>query len=205
MVRWALQRYNADAGRVFVAGVSSGAMMTSTLLAAYPDVFAAGSAWSGVPFSCFAAPASAAPGGAIARWSDECATAKVARTGAEWAGRVRAAYPGYQGWRPKVQIFHGTKDEVLDYRLFGEEVKLWTSLFGFPAEPSRTVRDSPLPGWLRGQYGPDGWLEATSAVNVTHNIPVQDAVIMEWLDLACTGADCFRWGKGGAGNSSVSA
>ena len=200
MVRWAVGRYSADAGRIFVAGVSSGAMMTSTLLAAYPDVFAAGSAWAGVPFGCFAAPGTAAYG----RWSDDCAAGRVARPGPEWAALARAAYPGYDGWRPKVQIFHGTRDEVLDYRLFGEEVKLWTSLFGFPAEPARTVRDSPLPGWTRSVYGPEGWFEATSAANVSHNIPVQEAVIMEWLDLACTGESCFRWGKGGPGNPSRS-
>ena len=195
MVRWTLEKYKADKGRVFVAGVSSGAMMTSTLLATYPDLFAAGSAWSGVPFSCFSAPGDGK--GAYGRWSDECAKGQLRRSGAEWAARVKDAYPGYQGWRPKVQIFHGTADEVLDYALFGEEVKLWTSVLGLAAEPSRTVRDSPREGWTKNSYGRDGWFEATTAANVSHNIPVLDAVIMDWFELACTGSNCFRWGKGG--------
>jgi acetylxylan esterase len=54
MVRWTLEKYGGDKDRVFVTGTSSGAMMTQVLLGSYPDVFAAGSAWAGVPFGCFA-------------------------------------------------------------------------------------------------------------------------------------------------------
>ena len=54
MVRYVQQRYTTDTSRVFVTGVSSGAMMTQVLLATYPDVFAAGSAFAGVPATCFA-------------------------------------------------------------------------------------------------------------------------------------------------------
>ena len=54
MVNWVKANYSADAGRVYATGVSSGAMMTEVLLGAYPDVFAAGSAFAGVPFGCFA-------------------------------------------------------------------------------------------------------------------------------------------------------
>jgi acetylxylan esterase len=54
MVRWTLEKYKGDKNRVFVTGTSSGAMMTQVLLGSYPDMFAAGSAWAGVPFGCFA-------------------------------------------------------------------------------------------------------------------------------------------------------
>ena len=42
MVNWTLNAYNGDPGRVFVTGVSSGAMMTNVLVGAYPDVLRAG-------------------------------------------------------------------------------------------------------------------------------------------------------------------
>jgi acetylxylan esterase len=50
MIRWTLEKYDGDKDRVFVSGTSSGAMMTNVLIGSYPDVFAAGSAWAGVPF-----------------------------------------------------------------------------------------------------------------------------------------------------------
>ncbi|GAA3661523.1 hypothetical protein GCM10022267_54640 [Lentzea roselyniae] len=52
MVSHARQRYNVDPARIVVAGFSSGAMMTNVLAAQYPDVFSAGSAFSGVPAGC---------------------------------------------------------------------------------------------------------------------------------------------------------
>lgn len=101
MARWALEEYGGDPARVFVTGVSSGAMMAEVLLGAYPDLFAAGSAFAGVPFGCFADPA-----GGYAVWGGDCAEGRVTKTAEEWAGLVDAAYPDYgDGWRPKVQIF----------------------------------------------------------------------------------------------------
>ncbi|GAW25100.1 putative esterase lipase protein [Rosellinia necatrix] len=191
MVRWALDRYGGDPARVFVTGVSSGAMMTSTLVGAYPDVFAAGSAFAGVPFGCFA-------GDGYGVWSDACATGKVTHTPAEWAALVRAAYPGYGGWRPKMQIFHGTVDETLNYKNFEEEVKEWNAVFGYSQTPTNTTLNTPVSNWTKYAYGQNGWFEAYSAGGVPHNIQNQEAVVMSWFDLACTSTNCFSWGKGGA-------
>jgi poly(3-hydroxybutyrate) depolymerase len=49
MVKYVLTQKNGDATRVFAAGASSGACMSEALVAAYPDVFAAGSVLAGVP------------------------------------------------------------------------------------------------------------------------------------------------------------
>ncbi|KAI1460461.1 carbohydrate esterase family 1 protein [Annulohypoxylon moriforme] len=192
MVRWTLDKYNGDAKRVFVTGVSSGAMMTSVLLGAYPDIFAAGSAFSGVPYGCFS-------GNGYGVWSDACATGKVKKTGAEWAAIVKAGYPGYTGWRPKVQIFHGTNDEVLNYADFEEEVKEWNAVFGFNDTPTTTTANTPVSRWTKYVYGDEDWFEAYSAAGVSHNIQNQEATAMEWFDLTCTGDDCFKWGQGGPG------
>ncbi|KAI1209456.1 carbohydrate esterase family 1 protein [Annulohypoxylon truncatum] len=190
MVRWTLEKYNGDAKRVFVTGVSSGAMMTSSLLGAYPDVFAAGSAFAGVPYGCFA-------GNGYGVWSDSCATGKVKKTGAEWAAMVKAGYQGYTGWRPKIQIFHGTNDEVLNYAVFEEEIKEWTTVFGFNDTPTSTTNDTPISGWTKYVYGDSNWFEAYSASGVSHNIQNQEATAMEWFDLTCTGDACLKWGQGG--------
>lgn len=184
MVRWTLAKHGGDRDRVFVTGVSSGAMMTHVLVGAYPDLFAAGSAFAGVPFGCFA-------GEGYGAWSDACAQGKITHTGAGWAELVRDAHPGYDGdgGRPKMQVFHGTADEVLDYVNFGEEVKQWTSVLGLGEAPVSAAADTPVPGWTKSVYGSTGWFEAYSAAGVSHNIQNQEAVVMEWFDLACTAGD----------------
>ena len=182
MVRYTLDKYNADQNRVFVTGVSSGAMMTNVLLGSYPDVFAAGSAFSGVAFGCFA-------GDGYDVWSDDCATGKIIKTGEEWAAIVKAAYPGYTGYRPKMQVFHGTADEVLYPQNLQEEIKEWTAVLRLPSSPIETILDTPVSGWTKSVYGPT--FESYSAEGVPHNIPNQEPTVMAWFDLTCTGTDCF--------------
>lgn len=194
MVQWTLDNYAADPSRVFVTGVSSGAMMTNVLIGAYPDVFAAGSAFAGVAMGCFAAdiPANTST---VDYWNSDCATGLIHRTPEEWVEVVQSAYPEYgAGWRPKMQVFHGTADETLNYTNLGEEIKEWTGVLGLSLEPTATVLNTPLANWTKWVYGDDDWFEAYSAWNVTHNIPVQEDVVMAFFDLACEGEGCYRWG-----------
>ncbi|KAH8593904.1 carbohydrate esterase family 1 protein [Bisporella sp. PMI_857] len=192
MVRYTLATYYGNPKRVFSYGVSSGAMMTNVLLGAYPDVFAAGSAWAGVAFGCFA-------GDGFAVWSDACATGKIIKTGAEWKAIVEAAYPEYKGWRPKLQIFHGSADEVLYVQNFQEEIKEWTAVLGLPSSPVQTLQNNPQSNWTTYIYG-DAF-QATLAGGVTHNIPVDANIAVKWFDLTCTGANCFS--HGGPGTTPV--
>jgi acetylxylan esterase len=186
MVRWALEKYGGDKDRVFVTGTSSGAMMTKVLVGSYPDVFAAGSAWAGVPFGCFA-------GNGYGVWSDACATGKIIKNGSEWADMVKSAYPGYNGYRPRLQVFHGSADQVLYPQNLKETIKQWTAVFGVSAIPTETTPDTPLKGWTRTRYG--GKFEAYEAAGVSHDIPNQADVVLDWFDLKCTGEDCFSWGS----------
>ena len=101
--RYAIQNWGVDASRVFAVGTSSGAMMTSVLAGAYPDVFKAGIVDSGVAFGCFAL-----PGQPEDSWNSQCSQGQMVLTGAQWAQKVYDAYPGYTGDRPKVQVWHGT-------------------------------------------------------------------------------------------------
>ncbi|KAL2151022.1 hypothetical protein VTH82DRAFT_6120 [Thermothelomyces myriococcoides] len=193
MVRWTVDRYEADASRVFVTGVSSGGMMTQVLVGAYPDVFAAGAAFAGVPFGCFAPPGNNT--GQFGYWNADCATGTVTHTAKEWGDLVRAAYPEYDGWRPRLQIFHGTEDETVSYVNHEEAIKMWTNVLGLSENPAEVVQDTPLPGWTKSVYGPTGWFEAYSAAGVPHNIQVQENTALAFFQLNCT-ANCFSWGQG---------
>ena len=164
MVDWVTRTYGADTSRIYATGVSSGAMMTNVLLGDYPDVFAAGTAFSGVPFGCFATTDGS-------EWNSACAQGTVARTPQAWGDLVRGAYPGYTGPRPRMQLWHGTADDVLRYPNFGEEIKQWTNVQGTGQTPART--DSPQSGWTRTRYGGSGDqapVEAISLQGVGHDL-----------------------------------
>ncbi|WP_326760937.1 PHB depolymerase family esterase [Streptomyces phaeochromogenes] len=164
MVDWVTRTYSADTSRIFATGISSGAMMTNVLLGDYPDVFAAGAAFSGVPFGCFATTDGS-------EWNSACSGGTVIHTPQEWGNLVRTAYPGYTGPRPRMQVWHGTEDDVLRYPNFGEEIKQWTNVLGVSQTPAAT--DSPQSGWTRTRYGATGDrapVEAISLQGVGHNL-----------------------------------
>ncbi|WP_373464504.1 PHB depolymerase family esterase [Streptomyces sp. V4I2] len=164
MVDWVTRTYSADPDRIFATGISSGAMMTNVLLGDYPDVFSAGAAFSGVPFGCFATTDGS-------EWNSACSGGTVTHTPQEWGDLVRAAYPGYTGPRPRMQVWHGTEDDVLRYPNFGEEIKQWTNVLGVSQTPAAT--DQPVSGWIRTRYGATGDrapVEAISLQGVGHNL-----------------------------------
>ncbi|MFH8804131.1 PHB depolymerase family esterase [Streptomyces sp. NPDC017936] len=168
MIDWVAAAYSADTSRVFVTGISSGAMMTNVLLADYPDVFAAGAAFAGVPFGCFATTDGS-------EWNSACSGGTVIRTPQQWGDLVRGAHPGYTGPRPRVQLWHGTEDGVLRYPNFGEEIKQWTDVRGTGQSPAAT--DSPQSGWTRTRYGGTG-----------------DRAPVEAISLQGVGHDLYAWG-----------
>jgi poly(hydroxyalkanoate) depolymerase family esterase len=122
MVDAALERLGADPQRVFLAGLSAGGAMTAALLAAYPDVFAAGAVVAGLPVGAASSTAEA-----LARMAE----AGPARSRENWALEARGAGPiGYTGPWPRVSIWQGAADDVVDpgnARLLGEQ---WSALHG---------------------------------------------------------------------------
>jgi acetylxylan esterase len=185
MVKWTLGKYDIDPDRVFVTGVSSGAMMTNVLIGSYPDIFAAGSAFAGVPFGCYA-------GNGYAVWSDDCAKGRIKKTAEEWAKMVENAYPDYKGPRPKMQVFHGSKDDVLDVINYNEEIKQWTAVLGIGSTtPSQVAANTPVRNWTKNVFGDKGLFESFLAEGVTHDIPDQVDEVVRFFQLDCTGTSCF--------------
>jgi acetylxylan esterase len=176
MVRFVEQSNHGDANRVFVTGLSSGAMMTNVLLGSYPDVFRAGSAYAGVPFACFAGPNA---------WNSACANGQITKTPQQWGSLVRAAFPGFGGPRPRMQVWHGTSDGTLNFHNFGEEIKEWTNVLGLSQTPAAT--DHPQSGWTRTSYGGgtggQAPVEAIMEQGVTHNIPIQASATLHFFGL----------------------
>ncbi|KAI0476622.1 PHB depolymerase family esterase [Xylariaceae sp. FL0804] len=178
MVNYLVDTYDADPSRVFATGSSSGCMMTNVLLGAYPDVFAAGSCYSGIASTCL----EGSPGSSPTSANQSCAEGLVTYSGEEWAARVQAQYPGYTGEYPPMQLFHGTSDFVVWYHNFGEELKEWSTLFG--VEWSSNVTDTPETGYTKMIYGDGTKLVGYSAVGVGHTVPVHQDLDMAWFGLS---------------------
>ncbi|MET9063723.1 extracellular catalytic domain type 1 short-chain-length polyhydroxyalkanoate depolymerase [Streptosporangium sandarakinum] len=170
MVSYARQRYNVDPARIVVSGISSGAMMTNVLAAEYPDVFAAGAAFSGVPAGCFAT-----TNGSL--WNSQCSGGTLIKTAQQWGDQARAMYPGYTGRYPRMQLWHGTTDTTLAYPNFGEEIKQWTNLHGLSQTPAFT--DHPQSSWTRTRYGTtttQATVEGISVSGVGHSLPLSGQI-----------------------------
>ena len=181
MVNYVIQNKNGDASRVYVAGHSSGGMMTNVLLGSYPDVFKAGAAFAGVPFACFAQ-------GSVDNlgWSTTCANGQVTMTGAQWGDLVRAAYPTFAGTRPRIQFWHGTTDATLSFHNFGEEIKEWTNVLGVSETPTSTENDAVQATWIRTRYADGAGVVQVEAIQETgqpHNLIINGAEAIRFFGL----------------------
>nr|BFE59785.1 hypothetical protein GCM10020063_043110 [Dactylosporangium thailandense] len=182
MVAYARSHYPIDASRIVVSGFSSGAMMTNVLAAQYPDVFAAASAFSGVPAGCFAT-----TNGSL--WNSQCSGGTISKTAQQWGDQARAMYPGYTGRYPRMQLWHGTTDTTLAYPNFGEELKQWTNLDGLSQTPAFT--DHPQSSWTRTRYGSTGTqatVEGISIAGVGHQLPMSGQLAYAIAFLGLDGA-----------------
>ncbi|OCB87628.1 carbohydrate esterase family 1 protein [Sanghuangporus baumii] len=139
----------------------------------YPDVFKAGSAFSGVPFGCFAGPD---------MWNSQCSTGQLIMTPEQWGDLVRNAYPGFNGTRPKFQFWHGTADTTLYPQNFWEDIKQWTNVFGVSQTPTSNITNNPLPGYSRASFGPN--VQAILAQGVGHTVPEQANDVLNWFGIS---------------------
>ncbi|MFY1573522.1 PHB depolymerase family esterase [Verrucosispora sp. WMMD703] len=160
MVNYARTQHGGDINRVYATGSSSGGMMTQHMLAVYPDLFKAGASFMGVPFNCFANAAAYPPGG-------PCTNGSMNRTPQQWGDMVRAAYPGYTGPRPPIQLWHGTNDTLVPYSLLQESIEQWTNVHGLSQTPTST--DTPQANWNRRRFGTQ--VEAYAIQGAGHSLP----------------------------------
>jgi poly(hydroxyalkanoate) depolymerase family esterase len=194
MITYTEQHYGGNPNAVYVTGESSGGMMTNVMLADYPDVFKAGAAFMGVPYHCFYT-------GTVRGWNGPCAGGQVSMTPQQWGDLVRNnADPGYTGPRPRVQIWHGTADTILNYNNLGEETKQWTNVLGVSQTPSST--DTPTTNWNRARYNNSSGatqVETYSIVGAGHQLPIQGTQMAAYA-IHFMGLD----GSGSTGGNTVS-
>lgn len=177
MVKYTLSTYNGDPAKVFVTGTSSGAMMANLLAGTYPDIFAAASAYSGMPCSCLLGSPGSGPGSADPR----CANGQATKTAEQWGALVKQCYPGYTGKYPRMMIWHGTADTFVSYANLAETLKQWSNIQGVAFAGNQT--NTPQSGYTKMVYGDGTKLVGFSASGVGHTVPVHETDDLKWFGI----------------------
>jgi poly(hydroxyalkanoate) depolymerase family esterase len=169
MTRAAISHFDSDPGRVFIVGLSAGGAMTAALLAAYPDLFAAGASVAGVPVGA-------------ARSSIEAImqtrTGRGDRSREEWAARARAAAPdGFEGPWPRLSIWQGQADTTVAPGNGDLLATQWCALHDLAGPPlvKQVGNGIECRIWpSRGQPLVEHW----SLPNLAHAYPVGEGVVV---------------------------
>jgi acetylxylan esterase len=145
------------------------------LAATYPDLFSAAVAYSGVPAGCFRD-----RNNGVATWNSECAEGKVVKSGEEWLEEVEGMNFDYEGSWPKMQIYHGGRDNVLNATNYVETIKQWTAVSGYNASiPTSSRMNDPIEGYNTIEYGER--VVGTYAPNTGHDIRIFPERDVQWF------------------------
>jgi feruloyl esterase len=125
MVEHAITTFAADRSKVFVTGFSAGGGMASVMLATYPEVFAGGALIAGLPYGS----ASNVQQAFEAMFTERNHAAQAL------GDRVRAASRHRGPW-PKISVWHGTSDPIVNSSNSEDVIRQWTNVHGLSDSPS---------------------------------------------------------------------
>ena len=166
MLRHAVKRFRSDPRRIFVVGFSAGGSMAAALLAAYPEVFAAGAVVAGTPVGCAFSTV-----GALLQMHQPDITRSPARLAAD----VRAAgrTPQRRNW-PRLAIWQGKRDHVVDPGNADALAAQWVELHGLPATARTDVAVGNATRRRWGTARTDA-VEYWTMADLAHGYPVDPA------------------------------
>lgn len=122
---------NVDTTRVFVYGMSAGALMAVSLAACYPDELKGCASLAGGPYT-----GGLKPGKGLANMikAEELSNDQHAM-------KVKKQNPGYKGKYPKLIVLHGEKDMVVDYSNADQLLYQWIGLMNSQDLLRQTIND----------------------------------------------------------------
>jgi len=92
-------------------------------------------------------------------------------------------YPGYNGSRPKMEIYHGSADNTLLPNNYNETIKQWAGVFGYDyTKPDSTKANTPQNGYTTYTWA-DGNLIGVYAQGVGHSVPIRGSDDMKFFGL----------------------
>jgi feruloyl esterase len=164
MVRHAIQEFGSDRRRVFIVGLSAGGAMAAAMLAAYPAAFAAGAVVAGLPVGSAHGPATA-----VLRMRR--AAPSIGRAALAAAVRAQGGPRPGRPW-PRLSIWHGGRDKVVDPGNAEQLAMQWAALQGCPEAPTQDMCVTPETRhrvWL-GRGGPA--VELWTLADMGHGFPI---------------------------------
>lgn len=193
MITSASDRHDIDLARVFVTGLSAGGAMSAVLMAAYPEVVAAGAVIAGGPFGCARSLVDATG----------CMAGATELSRDAWADRVRDA-TDHEGPWPRLLVMQGRDDLVVSPSNADHLVAQWTALHEVDdAATTRTTSDTDVGEATHERFGAEGdeRVERILIDGLGHALPIvpsqgcgEDAAFQRDIDLCAVEviADFFR-------------
>ena len=156
MTQAAMRRFQSDPSQVFIVGLSAGGAMAAAMLAAYPDLYAAGASVAGLPVG-------AARSGMQAM--RRMASAGPDQSPEAWADLVRAAAPnGFAGPWPRLSVWQGQGDTTVTPANANLLTTQWRALHGLSAPAmAEQVRNG-----VQHRVWPDGTQRAVELWSLPH-------------------------------------
>ena len=151
--------HHVDRSRVFITGLSAGGAMTSAMLAAYPEMFAAGAIIAGLPY-----------GSAVnVQQAFESMFQGRTQSAQAWGDLVRGASKHRGAW-PRISVWHGDLDATVKPVNADSIIKQWTNVHGIAEAPSAAMVD----GYRRQVWRRDGVdvIEAFAITGMGHGTPL---------------------------------
>jgi poly(hydroxyalkanoate) depolymerase family esterase len=161
MIDQMVVEHGIDRRRVFIVGLSAGGAMAAAMLAAYPEVFAGGAVIAGLPH-----------GGAVnVQEALQTMAQPRQRPGAQWGDLFRSASSHSGPW-PKISLWHGSADTIVNAQNMEEALKQWIDVHGTTLRPQR---EEAVHGHLRRVWHTDAGddvIEAVTIQGMNHGVPL---------------------------------
>jgi feruloyl esterase len=129
MIEYTKKNYDIDTSKVFITGLSAGAAMSVALLANYPETFNAGAIFAGAPYKTAFGLIKGVMG--LFGW--------VIKSPEKWGNLVRKANPNFKGNYPKLIIYQGNNDFIVNKRNGVELMKQWTNINNLSQQPTECI------------------------------------------------------------------
>jgi poly(hydroxyalkanoate) depolymerase family esterase len=130
MVDTFTKEYAVDSSRIYITGLSAGAAMVVVMMADYPATFNTGAIFAGGAYK--SALNVMTTTSAMMGW--------VNRTPKEWGDYVRDANPAFKGQYPKIIIYQGKRDLVVNHKNAHEMIEQWTNIHGIDTLATDTIK-----------------------------------------------------------------
>jgi poly(hydroxyalkanoate) depolymerase family esterase len=161
MIARMVREHRIDPRRIFVTGLSAGGAMTSVMLATYPDVFAAGAVVAGLPYGVATNVREALNG----------MFQSPSRPAAELGDLVRSASDHKGPW-PKLSVWHGSADRVVNPANANEIVKQWLDVHHLPAAPMSEADVDGYPRQIWWNADGETVIESYTITDMAHGTPL---------------------------------